>query len=327
MRAAAPMKFTGCKTKMRQLVFILICLVLLAACEKSRQQPDPTETPQESTAPNANVKERLALLEVTPPSQPASQAALRLLPAQPTVTDSLTAQLSGCEGRPLYRWYLNGQLLEQQTSAHMTAGAYKKNDQIQVIGQCGATQLETNTSIINSLPQVTALQFKGPNYGTGIPLVAEAQGQDADSDELSFSFRWQIDGEELPGVTDNQLPGEQIRKGQTIVVTAIPNDGEEQGPPLVGTTFIVPNSAPSFTSQPSTGFQAQTYEYQPKAVDPDGDTLIFSLADAPAAMQIDSVTGLIRCPVAEIEGSAKVTLVVTDVDGLQAQQSFTINRN
>jgi hypothetical protein len=44
-------------------------------------------------------------------------------------------------------------------------------------------------------------------------------------------------------------------------------------------------------------------------------------------MQIDPATGLIRCPVAEIQGSAKVVLVATDVDGLQAQQTFTINMN
>lgn len=310
---------------MRWRCLLLLCVVLLVACNKENQQPAPT--PDKVESGNANIKERLALLDSTISPQTSIPLELRLLPAQPGAADGLTVQVIGCEDRLSYRWYLNGQQLEQQTAAHLAPGSFRKHDEIQVICQCGARELEAHTTIANTPPQMTTLQLKGPDFGTGIPLVVEAQGQDADGDDLNFNFRWQVDGVDLPWLTVNQLPGDQVHKGQSIQVTAVPSDDEAQGTPLVGEVFVVPNSAPVFTSQPGTGFQSQIYEYQPAVVDPDGDAIVFSLSEAPTGMHIDPVTGLIRCPVAEIQGSAKVTLVATDVDGLQAKQTFSINMN
>src|SRR4029077_8872216 len=54
------------------------------------------------------------------------------------------------------------------------------------------------------------------------------------------------------------------------------------------------NRSPQFTSTPGTEILAgQTFRYDAAAVDPDGDTLAFSLVSAPPGMTIDAATGAI----------------------------------
>jgi hypothetical protein len=83
--------------------------------------------------------------------------------------------------------------------------------------------------------------------------------------------------------------------------------------------------APVITSTPIlTGKVGTAYSYDVNATDANGGTLTYSLvAPIPAGMAINQATGLISwTPTAN--GSFPVTVRVTDVGGLFAQQSFTV---
>ncbi|MEW6298613.1 MAG: putative Ig domain-containing protein, partial [Thermodesulfobacteriota bacterium] len=87
------------------------------------------------------------------------------------------------------------------------------------------------------------------------------------------------------------------------------------------------NSPPQITSAPITVATAgQPYGYTVEATDPDaGDTLLFSLATAPAGMTIDATTGLIQwTPTAAQVGAHEVVVEVTDGKNPPAAQNFTI---
>ena len=89
----------------------------------------------------------------------------------------------------------------------------------------------------------------------------------------------------------------------------------------VGLTAV----APVITSTPIlTGKVGTAYRYDVNATDANGDTLTYRLvAPIPAGMTINQATGLISwTPTAN--GAFPVTVRVTDVGGLFAQQSFTV---
>lgn len=105
------------------------------------------------------------------------------------------------------------------------------------------------------------------------------------------------------------------------------SDGALTGSALAGITASASNSAPSFNSSPvTTASIGVPYVYAASATDPDaGDTLSFSLAAAPSGMVIDAPTGVIRwTPTPAQQGSAAVTVRVSDAGGLSATQSFNI---
>jgi hypothetical protein len=85
------------------------------------------------------------------------------------------------------------------------------------------------------------------------------------------------------------------------------------------------NVAPVITSSPrTTAGVGQTYSYDVNATDANGGTLTYRLvAPIPAGMTINQSTGLISWTPTVI-GAFPVTVRVTDVGGLFAQQSFTV---
>ncbi|MBN1175577.1 cadherin-like domain-containing protein [Candidatus Woesearchaeota archaeon] len=84
------------------------------------------------------------------------------------------------------------------------------------------------------------------------------------------------------------------------------------------------NYAPEITSTPITSVrEKEDYEYEVKAVDYEGDTMIFSLTQAPSGMGINPITGVISWSNFEM-GDYDVTVQVTDVLGHSATQSYSI---
>jgi RHS repeat-associated protein len=86
------------------------------------------------------------------------------------------------------------------------------------------------------------------------------------------------------------------------------------------------NHPPVFSgTPPAVGAVNNLYEYAPTVTDPDGDTLAFSLATAPAGMAIDPVSGTILwTPTAAEVGPQAVTIVASDGRGGVTPLSFTV---
>ena len=94
----------------------------------------------------------------------------------------------------------------------------------------------------------------------------------------------------------------------------------------VASLTVIGNRAPSITTAPvTTATAGVAYSYDVNATDPDGDTLTYSLTQAPGGMVINPSNGLIAwTPSSGQTGSQAVAVRVADPGGLAATQSFSI---
>ncbi len=94
------------------------------------------------------------------------------------------------------------------------------------------------------------------------------------------------------------------------------------------TWLAVTNRPPVFVSSPVvTAGASQAYVYQPQVVDPDGDTLTFSLDQAPAGMTIQPALGLVTWTTPPVASAATFSVVVRASDGRggSATQSYFLD--
>ncbi len=91
-------------------------------------------------------------------------------------------------------------------------------------------------------------------------------------------------------------------------------------------TTELANRPPRITSAPPVNAQTgEPFFYAATGIDPDGDTLRWSLSQAPPGMTVESATGLVRwTPTTNQVGEFAVTLLVNDGRGGTASQSFNL---
>lgn len=127
-----------------------------------------------------------------------------------------------------------------------------------------------------------------------------------------------LDHDELGGVL---LPGESVRLLLEFENTSLVRFDYQVH--ALGTL----NRAPQFTTEAPTSVRlGNTYRYDSGAVDPDSDTLIYSLVSGPAGLAIDAASGMVTwTPTASDLGSHNVVLHTVDPFGASDTQPFTID--
>ena len=112
--------------------------------------------------------------------------------------------------------------------------------------------------------------------------------------------------------------------------TLLVDDGRGGIAPQDVTVYVVSttgNNSPIITSDPES-FSATvgvTYRYQATAIDPDNDSLLWQLENAPSGMIIDRNTGeIIWTPTVDQIGNQEVEIIVVDTQGGFARQGFTL---
>lgn len=116
--------------------------------------------------------------------------------------------------------------------------------------------------------------------------------------------------------------------GETPIVDPIDNGPIDNGPidngPIVDPTPA--NRPPVITSTAlTTATAGQRYTYDVDAIDPDNNSLLYSLFSAPTGMTIDQASGLITWnPATQPTGNYAVTVNVSDGLGGIASQAFAI---
>lgn len=135
-------------------------------------------------------------------------------------------------------------------------------------------------------------------------------------------------------VLDNDLDGlanlEEYRRGtDPNSIDSDGDNGSDQTEILCNSDPIDPaslNRPPQITSAPQTsGSEGNPYSYQVEAVDPDGDTLNFTLIQSSPGMSIDATGNIDWTPTSSQVGLNPVTVEVDDGRGCQDTQPFFVN--
>jgi Putative Ig domain len=156
---------------------------------------------------------------------------------------------------------------------------------------------------------------------------AEIVYNKTEPENTDYLYEWKVNGEDIPGANEKELDWQEgFKKGDTISVSVTPYNNLGQGVVSAEGSFRIPDSPPVITSEPVTSVQNGKFSYAVVAVDPDGDSLDFSLKHAPRGMTIEPATGLINWEYGEKDaGVYKVTVIVTDSDGARAVQELTLS--
>ena len=179
-------------------------------------------------------------------------------------------------------------------------------------------------SAANALPVVTDVRIEPRAPTSGSTVKAIPQGQDADGDSLKFKYKWYVNDLPVAGESES-LVLNGVRKGAWVHVSVTPNDGFADGAWKVSSRYQVVNGPPVVKSPaPTTIPPSMMLRHTIVAVDPDGDPTTFTLSKGPPGMILKGST--IEWPVPESAIGTRVEVVVTisDGDGGQTVQTFTM---
>jgi len=174
-----------------------------------------------------------------------------------------------------------------------------KNDTV-VSNTKKESQINNTINLSNAKPGVAPVE-KQRNFTHGAKnakLMLEHEGgqdvikvliQDKPPEGITWVYEWSKNNELLG-------KGETVRgsfkRGDNVTVKILPFDGENYGAAKLLTTEIK-NTVPRVTEGQSATFNDKNLTYQIKATDPDGDTLTYSLVEAPPGVNIDQKSGVI----------------------------------
>ncbi len=169
----------------------------------------------------------------------------------------------------------------------------------------------------NSPPRIVSMKIvlidpSDPRQG----FRAVVEAEDPDGDPVRIHYQWYHNGRELIGEQDEKLEWQEgFKKGDELVLEAVPFDGKDEGVWRAEGSIKIPNTPPRMASEPIGRMEDGVFTMQVEAHDPDGDPLAYTLEDAPPGMEIDPATGRITWNVPPESAGGKFTVKVTASDG------------
>ena len=260
---------------------------------------------------------------VIPPATP-----VLTLDGTPTTMDDLVAEATGLDADATYTWtWTRDGDVEAYTDGTVPASATSKGEVWTVSlagerdGVAGAAAT-ASTTVINTPPEITALEL-GPEAPLTVDaLVASASATDADGDEIVWNWVWTVDNHNTL-FDDDTIPPSATTREQTWRVVAAPFDGEHSGGELDASVTVL-NSAPVVTTAtvaPDPAFEDSVLEISLAGVDDDpDDEVVYSwewFVDGVSAGSQETLNG------AEFSKGHEVHAEVTGSDGLLSSEVFT----
>ena len=230
-----------------------------------------------------------------------------------------------------YRWYLDDVLLAGQTSSTLPTEQLRRGQTVAVEitpadgTQKGETFRTAPVVVGNTPPRITSVMLSQQTNEPGGRVEAQVEASDPDRDLVDLTYRWLkndvviTEGEEPFLMMTGLNPQDQI----AVEVTA--HDPSGPGDSLRSAVLTVGNRPPKILSIPPGRDLTGPYEYQVKAVDPDGDGLVFQLETAPPGMTINEKSGHILWSIpSDQQGTFHVKVVAQDGRGGSAYQEFDL---
>jgi hypothetical protein len=139
------------------------------------------------------------------------------------------------------------------------------------------------------------------------------------------TYRWLKNGVVIKEGEEAFLTTAGLAPRDQIVVEVTGHDPSAAGNSVRSAALTLGNRPPKIVSVPPASDAAAPYEYNVKAVDPDGDQMAFQLAAAPPGMTINEQSGRITWPVpADQHGTFHIKVVAQDGQGGAAYQEFDL---
>jgi hypothetical protein len=263
-----------------------------------------------------------------------SVVAVRVLPERPTPESTLEAHVRVRDGQPaqvIYQWLRNGSPIPGANGPTLGGESLRKGDFISVqvwAGQSGGEGVKSDAVVIGNTAPVVEWVGITPNPATSSStLEAVAKGTDRDQDQLTYAYRWLVNGETVVGQNESSLDKGYFRRGDRVQAAATPFDGTEWGKETVSQPIVIKNSPPMIVSMAPERLESMSYRYAVKAEDVDGDPVKFSLrGNAPPGMKIDEATGVIEWQVSipKEPTTWEYEVVAEDPEGLKSIQKITL---
>jgi hypothetical protein len=251
---------------------------------------------------------------------------VKILPENPTSTGCLHAVIQGNPGRSAVTWQVNSEVVATGTDTQLCSDSYQRDDTVTVEVGTIDKGAQASVSIGNSLPRVVDISSTPEEIFAGSDISVSPVAEDADGDDVSFTYQWLINGEADPLLTEATLPGGSFTKGDTVQVLIVPNDFYEDGPTYESYAQLIPNAIPQITSQPPEGISSLDYRYQVEVSDPDDNKFTYRLDEAPEGMSIDENSGLIKWSLIDVTpGKYTIAIIVADPEGTEVAQEYTLS--
>jgi len=217
-----------------------------------------------------------------------SISSVTISPASPTVTDTLTCSYSGYSDADsdadvsTYEWTVEGVTMGTTSTL---AGVFIAGNIVACTvtpddGKDTGTPMDDTATIVNAPPQVTSVSLSPSAVYTNDTLTATVTTSDDDSDVVTVSYAWYVDGS-LVTETGSSLSGASwFDKLQDVYVEVTPNDGTEDGATVVSGTVTVLNTPP----------EAPVVSIAPTEITTGDDDLICVIETASTDADSDSLT-------------------------------------
>ena len=300
----------------------LFCTLLLNACG------DESQTRQgEKTSPQAPVTSAEAQAPTAKgPNTSSGNVSVMILPVDPVSTGCIQAVIQGTHGRSSVIWKVNDVIVSSGTSTQLCSDNYKRDDTVTVVVGTNELGAQASVTIGNSLPRVVDISSTPVEIYKGTDITVVPVAEDADGDNVDFTYQWLINGEADPVLTQATIPGGKFTKGDTIQVLIVPNDFFEDGPTYESYAQLVPNAPPRIVSSPPQGIASMDYSYQVEVSDPDDSIFTFRLDEAPEGMSIDENSGLIQWSLADVApGDYTIAIIAADLEGVETAQEYSLS--
>lgn len=219
-------------------------------------------------------------------------------------------------------WIMDGGVVEGEQGREFQPQDIEKGSTVQVRAVVNGTEVVSEVvTILNTPPVISNVVLRPETSLSGLVLMVEVDAHDPDDDEVALSYEWIKNREPAGNGSRMEVP---VRRGDDVRVTITPFDGSEYGRPEV-IQRTIHNTLPIIYEDDIFTFDGGIYSFQVRAVDPDGDTLVYSLKSGPEGMSIDADTGYVKWNVPEeFTGEVPVTVAVSDSEKGEITRELTL---
>jgi hypothetical protein len=297
----------------RQLITALAILAMLAGCSGERKQaPDVSGSGVQQSRPGEQAGSAAGgrgLLSIQPPTV-SRGTAVHIVAASPLPSGATI------------EWLVNGSVARSGVTAMFDTSSLRKGDSIQArVAGSGGTMLSDTVVVRNAPPEIRWARFVLGEGSGGSGIAVEAEGYDADGDNVQLEVEWKKNGQSAGNGSSLGVP---VKRGDKLSVTITPFDGEVHGRSATITRDIK-NIPPMIEGQDEFQVKGNLVTFRVRASDQDGDALSYYIKEAPPGMRIDRSTGWVRWETPPgTSGKVPFTVTVSDGAGGEATARFSV---